>query len=383
MKNVAVFGSTGSIGKQTLSVCAMHPELFRVTVLVFGSNHELGIEQIERFDPLLVGVFDSEAARIVRERFPDREIVSGASVWELASSPETDAVVNGVSGFCGLFPLINALKSGKTVALANKESVVCAGSLVRKAMLEGGGRIMPVDSEQSAILQCLASGRREDVRSLVLTASGGAFRTLPKEQLSSVTPEMAMRHPTWSMGRKITIDSATLFNKGLEVMETAFLFDSDADGVSVLIHPQSVVHSMVEYKDGSVIAQLGVPDMRLAIQYALTYPERTASPVSRLDLCAYDGLSFFKPDEERFPALGMAYRALREQGALPTAYNSGNEAAVERFVKGELGFTDIARCVEYVMDRMTDERISDMETLLSADDRARRLAREFSAKRMY
>ncbi len=383
MKNVAVFGSTGSIGRQTLSVCAMHADEFNVSVLVFGRNIESGTEQIEKTDPDVVGVFDESCAKMVRERFPGREIVSGNAVWELAASENVDVVVNGVSGFCGVFPLISALKAGKDVALANKESVVCAGDLVRKAMREGGGRILPVDSEQSAIFQSLAAGRRSDVRSIILTASGGAFRDLPASELAAVTPEMAMRHPTWNMGRKITIDSATLFNKGLEVMEAAFLFDSDADGISVLIHPQSVVHSMVEYADGSIIAQLSVPDMRLAIQYALTYPVRIPSPASRLDLGAYAGLTFKKPDEERFPALPMAYRALRSGGLCPTAYNSGNEIAVDRFIKGELGFTDIPDCVEYAMDRIGHGKIEDMETLLSADERARALAREFSVKRNY
>lgn len=383
MKNVAVFGSTGSIGKQALSVCSMHADEFNVSVLVFGANHALGIGQIVQFDPEYVGVFDESAAKKVRERFPDRNIVSGDSVWELASLGCVDSVVNGVSGFNGVFPLISALKAGKDVALANKESVVCAGNIVRKAMLSGGGRILPVDSEQSAIFQCLAAGRREDVLSLILTASGGAFRDVPLSELSGVTPEMAMKHPTWSMGRKITIDSATLFNKGLEIMEAAFLFDSDADGIRVLIHPQSVVHSMVEYRDGSVIAQMSVPDMRLAIQYALKYPERVPSPVSRLDLSSYRELSFFEPDEKRFPALTMAYRALREGGAMPTAYNSGNEVAVERFIKGEIMFTEIADCVEYVLERTENAKIDDMKSLLKADERARALAREFSVKGIF
>ena len=377
MKNIAVFGSTGSIGRQTLSVCEKHGDAFKVHTLVFGSNHELGIKQINEFRPSTVGVFDEHAAGIVRESFPGLNVVSGSAVWELAADPIIDIVVNGVSGFNGTFPLLAALKAGKRTALANKESVVCAGGLVRWALKEGGGEIIPVDSEQSAIFQCLAAGRRQDVKRLILTASGGAFRDMPKNELERVTPEMAMKHPTWSMGRKITIDSATLFNKGLEVMEAAFLFNAAADDISVLIHPQSIVHSMVEYADNSVIAQMSVPDMRLAIQYAMTYPERCESPAAPLELSKLSGLTFFEPDTERFPALPLAYRALRIGGAAPVAYNSGNEVAVERFIKGELRFTDIPGCVVYAMDRIGGAEITDTESLLECDHEVRRYAREY------
>ena len=380
MKNIAVFGSTGSIGKQTLSVCEMHAEAFRVHTLVFGKNYAEGLRQIETFGPECVGVFDELAAKIVRENRPDVKVVSGPEVWALAAEPEIDTVVNGVSGFEGIFPLLSALRAGKRVALANKESVVCAGELVREALREGG-EIVPVDSEQSAIFQCLNAGRRDEVKRLILTASGGAFLNTPMEELKNVTPEMAMRHPNWSMGRKITIDSATMFNKGLEVMEAAFLFEATADEIKVLIHPQSVVHSMVEFNDNSVMAQLAAPDMRLAIQYALTYPERVASPAGALDLVSYSGLTFFEPDEKRFPALPMAYTALREGGSYPVAYNSANEAAVDMFVRGLIGFTEIAECVESVLSRTERMSVRSMEELLFCDKEARRLAYNFKDQR--
>lgn len=377
MKNIAVFGSTGSIGTQTLSVCEMHPELFNVTAIVFGGNSKLGVEQIKKYSPKYIGVFNCEAAEETARAFPNAEIVSGEKVWELASLPEIDVVVNGVSGFNGIFPLLNAIESGKTVALANKESVVCAGDIVSASLKKGGGAILPVDSEQSAIFQCLACGRKREVKSLILTASGGAFRNFSKEQLAAVTPEMAMRHPTWNMGRKITIDSATLFNKGLEVMEASFLFDMSIDDISVLIHPQSVVHSMVEFVDNCVMAQLSVPDMRLAIQYALTYPERKPSPSSGLNLAEYGKLTFEKPDCELFPSLELAYVAGREGGAMPIAYNSANEVAVERFIKGDINFLQIAECVSYAMGQMPKSAVNDIKELLEADSAARSAAKAY------
>ena len=380
-KQIAVFGSTGSIGKQTLSVCQAHRDLFAAKALVFGSNVELGAAQIREFDPEIIGVFDIESAGTIAEMFPEKTVLAGSDVWSIAAFDSIDSVVNGVSGFDGVFPLINALRAGKEVALANKESVVCAGGLVHKAQEEGGGVILPVDSEQSAIFQCLAAGRKADVSSIILTASGGAFRDFSMDELANVTPEMAMKHPTWSMGKKITIDSATLFNKGLEIMEAAFLFNMDADHIKVLIHPQSVVHSMVEFEDSSVIAQLSVPDMRLAIQYALTFPERIESPVARLKLSEYAGLTFREPDTKRVPALDMAYEALRAGLSMPVAYNSGNEVAVKRFTEGDIKFTEIPDCVCYTMNNIEKIQINSMDELLYCDAQARRLASEYVVKR--
>lgn len=283
-------------------------------------------------------------------------------------------MVNAVSGFAGTLPLIAALEAGKTVALANKESIVCAHELVEQARRKGGGNIIPVDSEQSAIFQCLCAGERREVRRLILTASGGPFRQFTKEQLDLVTPQMACHHPTWNMGRKITIDSASLFNKGLEIMEAAYLFGMDAEKISVLVHPQSVVHSMVEYCDSAVIAQLSAPDMRLAIHYALTYPKRHESGFGALDLTKLGMLTFEEPDTERFRAIPLAYRALEAGGIMPAVYNGANEAAVDMFIKGMIRFTDIADRVERAMDSIANAAVGSFEELLEYDAMARMAA---------
>lgn len=318
MKKTAVFGSTGSIGTQTLSVAGFHPDEFEVYAIAANKNAEQVVRSANEFHPKFIGMYDEAAAREVSERCPGITVVSGGEVNSLAALSEVDIVVNGVSGFAGLFPLLSALRAGKTVALANKESIVCGHVVVNRALAEFGGRILPVDSEQSAIFQCLAAGRSEDVRSLILTASGGMFRNASADELARVTPQMALRHPTWSMGGKITIDSSTLFNKGLELMEAGWLFDIEPNRIEILIHPQSVVHSMVEFCDGAVFAQMSPPDMRLAIQYALTYPHRITSQLPRLDLAALHSLTFEKPDCTRFPAISLAYDAFRDGSSLPS-----------------------------------------------------------------
>ncbi|MBO4879909.1 MAG: 1-deoxy-D-xylulose-5-phosphate reductoisomerase [Clostridia bacterium] len=376
-KNIAVFGSTGSIGTQALSVAAFHPEDIAVRAIAANRNTALIMEQIEQFRPEYVGMYDEAAAKEIAARFPGVKVISGNEVNSLAALPEIDTVVNGVSGFYGLFPLLSALDAGKTVALANKESIVCGHRIVDRALAERGGTILPVDSEQSAIFQCLAAGRKEDVKSLILTASGGMFRDFTQEQLSAVTPEMALRHPTWSMGRKITVDSSSMFNKGLEIMEAGWLFGFGPDEVRVFIHPQSIVHSMVEYRDGSVIAQMAKPDMRLAIQYAITYPARLVSELGDVGAALLSGLTFLEPDGERFPAIPLAYEAFRDGESLPIAYNSANEVAVEHFLTGKIGFTDIARCVRYAMDRIPRGKIGSVSDILYLDKEARRLAAEY------
>ena len=380
MKNIAVFGSTGSIGTQALSVAAFHKDEFSVKVIAANRNIDLVEKQIDEFSPEVVGIYDEAAAAELKKRRPSCEIVSGDEVNELCALSVIDTVVNGVSGFSGLFPLLSALKAGKTVALANKESIVCAHKIVNAALENCGGRILPVDSEQSALFQCLSAGRREDVKSLILTASGGMFRDFTERQLEGVTPEMALHHPTWSMGKKITIDSSSLFNKGLEVMEAGWLFDFSPDDIRIFIHPQSIVHSMVEYADGSVIAQLAKPDMRLAIQYALTYPARLPSQLGGVSPALLSGLTFFEPDTARFPAVELAYTAFRDGNSLPIAYNSANEVAVDRFIQGELGFTEIAECVRYAMERIERMKVASTDEVLYLDGEARRLAHAFAPK---
>ncbi|HWQ58723.1 MAG TPA: 1-deoxy-D-xylulose-5-phosphate reductoisomerase [Clostridia bacterium] len=378
MKNIAVLGSTGSIGTQALEVLRASKGAFRAAVLCAKSHAELLLAQAEEFRPELVCVEDEGAARMLEGRLPPGVgLYCGADAGSVAASFEgADVVVHGIGGFAGTLPLIAALRAGKRVGLANKESVVCAMPLVERAKKEGGGEIVPVDSEQSALFQCLAAGRREDVKRLILTASGGPFRAYGAEELARVTPKEALRHPTWKMGKKVTLDSATLFNKGLEIIEAAHLFGFGADMIEVTIHPQSVVHSMVEYRDCSVIAQLAAPDMRLAIRYALTYPERTESDFGALDLTRLAGLTFEKPDGALFPALGLAYAALRAGGLASCAYSAANEAAGELFLAGRIGFLDIPALVSCALERAPAGEADSLEAILEADGRARALVIE-------
>lgn len=378
MKNIALLGCTGSIGTQTLEVVRRHRDEFNISVLCAQNNAELAAKQAAEFEAELLCISNEAAAAKIKDTLPKcTALYAGPDATAVAARYKAaDTVVNAVSGFAGTLPLIAALEEGKRVALANKESIVCAHGLVQAALKRGGGEIIPVDSEQSAIFQCLNAGRRAEIKRLILTASGGPFRLFTKQQLAAVTPQMAAHHPTWNMGRKITIDSASLFNKGLEIMEAAYLFDIDADKISVLVHPQSIVHSMVEYCDNAIIAQLSAPDMRLAIHYALTYPNRQPSAFGTLELADAAELTFEKPDEERFPAIPLAYRALRAGGAMPAIYNGANEAAVELFCRGEIRFCDIAARVQGAMDSIENARIDSFEKLLEFDALARRAARK-------
>ncbi len=371
-KRLVILGSTGSVGRQTLEVAAYHPELFEVLGISAGSNSALLLEQAVAFRPRFAAISDEGCAKDLRRALPkgtELEVGKDASSV-LAALPDADIVLLGISGLDGLPPLISALKAGKVVALANKESIVCANTLIKKLLKEYSAKILPVDSEMSAIFQCLQSGRETEVASLILTASGGPFWKMNKEELISVTPEQALKHPIWNMGAKISIDSATMFNKGLELIEASNLFNVQSNHISVLIHPQSIVHSMVEYMDGSVIAQMAVPDMRLAIQYALGYPNRLKRQVERLSLPELSGLTFF--DAEAAPAIRLARRALSGGETLPIVYNAANDIGVELFVQKRAGFLDIYKIVEDAMDNAPKGDVNTLEDIMFIDTQVRR-----------
>ena len=368
MQNVTILGSTGSIGRQALEVLQMHPERFRLRGLCAHSREEEFLRQVEAFRPELAG-FSKEIPVPA-----GTELLSGEkAACLLAADTQTDIFVLGISGFAALEPLLAALKNGKRIAIANKESLVCGGELVKQALLTGGGELVPVDSEQSAIFQCLQNGSRQEVSRLILTASGGPFYARKREELRHITPEQAVKHPNWSMGKKISLDSATLFIKGLEIMEAARLFDFAGEQIEVLLHPQSIVHSMVEYRDGTLMANLSLPDMRLPIQYALTYPERMASPARPLRLWEVPDLHLEKPDPKRFPALRMAYACLKAGGGYPVVYNGANEAAAALFFEGRIGFLDIDACVEEALAGYENTPMTSLEAVREADRKAREL----------
>jgi 1-deoxy-D-xylulose-5-phosphate reductoisomerase len=374
-KKIAILGSTGSIGRNVLKLAAGFPERFTVAGLTAGWNIDLLRQQIEAFSPRIVSVAEEGAAIKLRTLLgPDRqtEIVWGqAGNEQVASLQETDIVVSAIVGAAGLLPTLAAIKSGKDIALANKETLVMAGRLIMDEVIEHEVRLLPIDSEHSAIAQALEAGRKEDVARIILTASGGPFLNLDQESLWRVSPEEALHHPNWDMGRKISIDSATLMNKGLEVIEAHWLFDVGLDKIEVLVHPQSIVHSLVEFVDGSVVAQLGIPDMRVPISYALSYPERLETGLSRLNLTECGNLSFLPPDLNRFPALELAYEACRTGGCLPTVLNAANEVAVAAFLDGDLKFPEISKVVAETMARLDYMEDADINTILEADSQAR------------
>ncbi len=383
MKRIAILGSTGSIGRQCLSVVESLPGQFAVVALAAGANLEELSAQIEKHRPQVVSVADETRARELRERLQARgvtplpEIEHGrAGLLSVATHPDANIVVSAAVGVVGLEATYAAVKQGKQVALSNKEVLVAAGELVMAAAREKNVELLPVDSEHNAIHQCLRAGGHGEVRRLVLTASGGPFRKTPLKQLAGVTPEQALAHPNWRMGQRITVDSATLVNKGFEVIEAHWLFGMKPEQIEVVIHPQSTVHSMVEYVDGSILAQLGPTDMRMPIQYALTYPERVASNACRLDWAALRRLDFEPVSSRRFPCLKLARAALRAGGAKPCALNAADEVAVEAFLERRLPFPAIAQVIERVVARMPRLRPGSVEDVLAADAEARRLARE-------
>ncbi|MDI6829482.1 MAG: 1-deoxy-D-xylulose-5-phosphate reductoisomerase, partial [Armatimonadota bacterium] len=355
MKNLALLGSTGSIGRQVLDVVSRLPDRLRVVSMAANRNVELLAEQVRKFKPSLVSVGSEEDARQLGEMLGNAEspaIYSGAKGLEqVATHPDADITIIAVAGAVGLAPTIAAILAGKDIALASKEVLVAAGSLVTNLVKEKGVQLRPIDSEHSAIFQCLQGQDKSKIRKLILTASGGAFAKYPIGQLKTVTVREALAHPTWNMGPKITVDSATLMNKGLEIIEARWLFDVDPSKIEVVIHPQSIVHSMVEFEDGSVLAQMGIPDMRLPIQYAILYPERVDTGLPRLDIAAQGLLTFEKPDPARYPALELAYSAAEQGGTMPAVMNAANEVAVGLFLDGKIGFLDIERKVRSVMDK--------------------------------
>ncbi len=374
-------GSTGSIGCQALGVVDLFPGEFRVVGLAAGRNLAVLCGQIEKYRPRVVSVSCQKDSEILSKRFSGYGIDflwGQEGLSEVAAYPETDVVLTAITGVAGLIPTVRAIKEGKDIALANKETLVAAGSVVMALAEKHQVNILPVDSEHSAIWQCLKGSQAKEVESLVLTASGGPFREDPQD-LEQVNVAMTLNHPNWSMGRKITVDSATLMNKGLEVIEAKWLFGVDYDNIKVVIHPQSIIHSMVEYVDGSVLAQLGNPDMKLPIQYALGYPKRLENNLPRLDFFTIKALTFHTPDLARFPALGLAYSAGRRGGSLPTVLNAANEIAVESFLAEKISFISIYRLVEEVMSRHSVLENPDLADILEIDRESREVTYELLA----
>jgi len=381
MKRLAILGASGSVGESTLDVVARHPGDFRVVALGAQRNAARLAEQALRFRPAVVALADAGAARelaatLARAGAPTRVVAGEEAMTEIATLPEVDYVMAAIVGAAGLPSTLAAARAGKRVLLANKESLVMAGPLLMRAVAEGGAQLIPIDSEHNAIFQCLPhhAGARAGVRRVVLTASGGPFRGHSREALARVTPEEACAHPVWAMGRKISVDSATLMNKGLEFIEACQLFALAPDQVDVVLHPQSVVHSLVEYQDGSMLAQLGAPDMRTPIACALAWPERMASGVEFLDLVKVARLDFGRPDLERFPCLALGQAAARAGGLMPAVVNAANEVAVAGFLAGRLNFTGIPEVIESVMTKATTGQIGTIDDVLGADREARALA---------
>lgn len=377
-KNISLLGSTGSIGCNVLEVVRQYPGRFRVVGMAAGNNIKLLRDQIEAFHPMLVSVADETLAGDLIQSLPrgwgDRVLVGRSGNEEVARLPDAELVVSAIVGAAGLTPTMAAIEAGKDIALANKETLVMAGALVMNAVARQGVQLLPIDSEHNAIAQALEAGRHQDIHRLILTASGGPFRATPARDLWEVTPEQALSHPNWSMGRKISIDSATLMNKGLEVIEAHWLFGVPVEQIEVLVHPQSIVHSMVEYIDGSVVAQMGIPDMRIPIVYALSYPERLRLGLPRLNLSKCGELSFSPPDFNRFPALQLAYKACKRGGTMPATLNAANEVAVEAFLAGKIRFPEIALVVAETVSRAEYKEADRIGTVLAVDLAARMLA---------
>ena len=378
VKPISILGSTGSIGTQTLDIVTQHPDQFRVVGLATGSNVDSLAQQIKQFKPNIAAVCDEEKLPALQERLASLEdlpiLLGGeAGVAEVARYGDAESVVTGIVGCAGLLPTIAAIEAGKDIALANKETLIAGGPVVLPLVKKHGVKLLPADSEHSAIFQCLQGVPNNGLRRIILTASGGAFRDWSVEKLGSVTVQDALKHPNWSMGPKITVDSATLMNKGLEVIEAHYLFDLDYDQIDIVIHPQSIIHSLIELQDTSVLAQLGWPDMRLPLLYALSWPERIYTDWEPLDLVKAGDLTFGEPDHQKYPCMGLAYAAGRSGGAMPAVLNAANEQAVALFLHERIEFLDIPRLIEQVCDRFGSHNTAtpSLEDIRAADQWAR------------
>lgn len=375
MKRLTILGSTGSIGRNTLDVVSCNREDFKVVALTAGRNLDLLEKQIRSFSPEVVAVADKETADSLSKRINGVGILSGIEgINHVASHENSDLVISAIVGSAGLIPTLAAIKSGKTICLANKEALVMAGGIVMSEAKKNRVKIIPVDSEHSAIFQCIEGHKKSDIRRIILTASGGPFVNKSRIELNNITPKDALRHPNWNMGKKITIDSATLMNKGFEVIEACWLFGMPSEKIDVLIHPQSIVHSMVEFRDRSCLAQMSMPDMRGPISYALSYPDRLEDPIPGLELDKIESLTFKKPDNENFPCLSYAYDAIKAGGTMPCVLNASNEIAVHAFLNDRIGFNDIPVIIKKTIDSHTVKLHPILDDVLEADRWARKTA---------
>ncbi len=376
MKPITLLGSTGSIGTQTLDIVTQYPDRFRVVGMSAGSNVELFAQQIRQFQPEIAAIADEGKFKALKDAIagmvnPPILMAGAEAVETVAAFGDAKAVVTGIVGCAGLLPTVAAIRAGKDIALANKETLIAAGSVVMPLVKQHNVQILPADSEHSAIFQCLQGVPKDGLKRILLTASGGSFRDLPIEKLSTVTVKDALKHPNWSMGRKITIDSATLMNKGLEVIEAHYLFGVDYDHIEIVIHPQSIIHSLIELQDTSVLAQLGLPDMRLPLLYALSYPERIPTDWQRLDLLKCGDLTFRAPDHRKYPCMDLAYTAGRRGGTMPAVLNAANEQAVELFLNEKISFIQIPKLIEQVCDRHDCISEPSLEDIIATDTWAR------------
>lgn len=377
MKRIALLGSTGSIGDNALQIARHLGDKIQVTALAVRSNIESLERQIREFKPEIVAVYDKEQALELQKRLPNQKIVAGMDgLKAVAAYENADLVISAISGTIGLVPTVAAIEAGKDVGLANKESLVSGGALVMSLVKEKGIRLIPIDSEHSAIFQCLNGEKRQAVSRIILTSSGGPFRTFSDQQLDAVSVNDALRHPTWTMGPKVTIDSSTLMNKGLEVIEAHWLFDMPTSKIDVVIHPQSIIHSMVEFVDQSILAQMGEPTMKTPIQYAMTYPDRLPGLLKPFDFIKNGKLEFFQPDKAKFLCLSLAYQAIEAGGSLPCYMNAANEVLVQRFLDREIGWKDISTKLSALMERHSIQKIVSLDTVLAVDSLARQEAQE-------